>query len=282
MNIMLFRFTRTLFFPLAVSLLLSSCAPVHLLRCGDQQTVEIKNLAAELNKRQFVCIGEVHSEYKHHENQLEIIKNLHDAGLDLALGLEMFSFANQEQLDRWNEGAMDWASFAHIYSQNWKVPLALYEAIFLYARERHIPLVGLNLPPPLAHKVARQGFSSLAPPELQNLPDHVSCKQDSAQMLLLRKMLTAHGGDEARFNNFCEAQTLRDKTIALKTYRYQLDNPHKTVLILAGIGHCLKQGMVEHLDRLSGKRTVVILPAISAQILGKAMTTEEADYLLLQ
>jgi uncharacterized iron-regulated protein len=277
---MFFRFNLTLFSLLTVLLLLSSCTSVHLVRCGDQQTVEIQSLAAELKSRQFVCIGEVHSEYKHHENQLEIIKNLHDAGIDLALGLEMFSFTNQGQLDRWNQGALDWTNFARLYSQNWKVPLALYEAIFLYAREKHIPLIGLNLPPPLAHKVARQGFSSLTPPELQNLPDHVSCRQDSVQMLLLRRMLTAHGGDTVRFTNFCEAQTLRDKTIALKAYQYQLDNPQKTVLILAGIGHCLKQGMTEHLDRHSGQRTVVILPGISAQILGKSITTEEADYIL--
>jgi len=275
------RLNRTLFFPLAVSLLLSSCAPVHLLRCGDQQAVEIKNLAAELNNQQFLCIGEVHSEYKHHENQLEIIKSLHDVGFDLALALEMFSFTNQEQLDRWNQGTLEWTDFTRIYAQNWKVPLVLYEAIFVYARENHIPLVGLNLPPTLAHKVARQGFSSLSPSERQHLPGQVSCRQDSTQMLLLRRILAAHGGDEARFTHFCEAQTLRDKTIALKTYQYQRANPQKTVLVLAGIGHCLKQGMVEHLDRLSGQRTVVILPAISAQIFGKAMTTEEADYLLL-
>ncbi len=279
-SIMPDKYSLSYFFPLAISFFLIGCAPTHLLRCRDQQTVEAKSFADELSKREVVCIGEVHSEYRHHEDQLELIRNLHDSGVDLALGLEMFSFTNQEMLDRWNQGSLDWQSFAQMYSQNWNVPFGMYEAIFLYAREKHIPLVGLNLPSMLANKVARQGFSSLTSPELQNLPESVSCKQDSAQTRLLRQMLTAHGADESSVNNFCEAQTLRDKTMALKTYQYQKQSPHKTVLVLAGIGHCLKQGMVEHLETISGKSAVVILPAVSGQILGKTITTEDADYVL--
>jgi uncharacterized iron-regulated protein len=264
----------------AIALFVIGCAPANLLRCKDQQIVETKNIAAELNAAPFVCVGEVHGEYKHHEDQLAIIRNLHEAGVELALGLEMFSFIHQPVLDRWNQGDLDQAGFAQFYAQNWKVPIAMYESIFIYAKEKHIPLLGLNLPPTLANKVAHQGYSSLTSMELQGLPDNVSCKQDSTQMRFLRQMIAAHGGDEASFRNFCEAQTLRDKTIALKVYQYQQHFPRKTLLILAGVGHCLKQGIVEHLDNYSGKRTVVILPAISDQILGHTVTSEEADFLI--
>ena len=268
------------FFSLVVTLFLAGCAPMNVLRCQDQQVIEIQNFAAELNAPQFICVGEVHGEYKHHKDQLAIIRTLHEAGVELALGLEMFSFTSQPLLDRWNQGDLDWPGFAQLYTQSWKVPIGMYEAIFLYAKDKHIPLVGLNLPPTLANKVAHHGFSALMPAELQGLPDHVSCRQDSTQMRFLRQMITAHGGDEASFSHFCEAQTLRDKTIALKVYQYQLRSPGKTILILAGIGHCLKQGVVEHLDVYSGKRTVVILPEISSQILGHPVTSEDADYLI--
>jgi len=267
-------------FPLVVTLFLTGCAPTSFLRCTDQQVVERKNIAAELSAPEFMCVGEVHGEVKHHEDQLAVIRTLHDAGVELALGLEMFSFTSQPLLDRWNQGKLDWPGFVQLYSQSWKVPIGMYESVFLYAKDKHIPLVGLNLPPTLANKVAHHGFSSLMSAELQGLPDTVTCRQDSAQMRFLRQMITAHGGDEASFSHFCEAQTLRDKTIALKAYRYQLNSPRTTVLILAGIGHCLRQGVAEYLDAYSGKRTMVILPAVANQILGRPVTAEDADYLI--
>ncbi len=271
---------NSFFCPVAIFFLLAGCSSTHLLRCKDQQAVEIKIVGAELRTAPFICVGEVHTETRHHEDQLEIIQNLHDSGVDLALGLEMFDFTQQAALNRWNQGDLDWPGFTQLYAQNWKVPLEMYAPVFLYAKEKRIPLIGLNLPQALAHKVASQGFSSLTPVEMEGLPDSLSCEQDSVQMRLLRQMLTAHGGDDQRFQNFCETQTLRDTTMALNAYRYQERYPQKTLLIMAGIGHCLRQGLVGPLEKYSGKRATVILPAVSDQILGQTLTADDADFVL--
>jgi hypothetical protein len=64
-------------------------------------------------------------------------------------------------------------AFARNWSQDWH----LYRDIFLYCRERSIPLVGLNVPRSITRKVARNGFESLNSEEIGKLPPIV-CRVD--------------------------------------------------------------------------------------------------------
>ncbi|MCF8055525.1 MAG: ChaN family lipoprotein [Desulfocapsa sp.] len=258
------------------------CAPTTPLPLDTLKPDETSQLAENLSDFRAVCIGEAHTVARHHTNQLTIIQGLHDRGADVAIGLEMFPFTSQPLLDNWIEGSISLEDFTKGYHQNWQIPFSMYEAIFLYAQKKKIPLLGLNLPKSISGKMARQGFHSLTPQEKENLPGNIYCKPNSAQMLLLRGILASRGDNGTLFRRFCEAHMLRDKTMALYAGKYLEQNPEKTLVVLAGINHCMKQGVPEYLEERSKERTLVILPAASEEVLKQPITSKNADYLLAE
>ena len=246
------------------------------------QPDKTSQLAENLTGYRAVCIGEAHTAALHHENQLKIIRGLHNRGTEVAIGLEMFPFTSQQLLDRWVDGSIDIGQFKKGYSMNWQIPFDMYKDIFLYAREKQIPLLGLNVPRGVASKVARQGFHTLTVEEKIQLPDSISCKPNTPQMTLLRNVLVSRGASFTMFQRFCEAHSLRDKTMALYAAHYLEKHPDTTMVILAGINHCEKQGTPGYLEELTEQQTVVILPAVSKEILQLPITTDNADYLLAE
>jgi uncharacterized iron-regulated protein len=100
----------------------------------------------DLKKNQIVLVGELHAKRQHHEAQLAVIRALEEAGLRIAIGLEMFRHESQADLDHWISGEIDEQQFEKIYYDNWNFPWSAYRKIFEYARNHQIPLIGLNVP----------------------------------------------------------------------------------------------------------------------------------------
>jgi uncharacterized iron-regulated protein len=261
-------------------LLVAGCAPSKPRLLKPLQPDETSQLAEKLSGARVVCIGEAHTAALHHKNQLEIIQGFHETGAKVTIGLEMFPFTSQPLLDNWINDSLSLEDFTKGYYQNWQILFAMYEDIFLYAQKEKIPLLGLNVPKSIAGRVARYGFNSLTSQEKENLPNNIICQPDTAQMVLLRNVLAKHGNNGALFQYFCEAHNLRDRTMALYAETYLEQNPDKMLVILAGIGHCVKQGTVDNFENISKERAVVILPAVSEKILKQPITSEIADYLL--
>jgi uncharacterized iron-regulated protein len=108
-----------------------------------------------------MIVGEHHTDQSHHKAQLRVIRMLNAHSIPLSIGLEMFRKDQQESLNRWLSGDIDERDFEKIYLDNWNFPWALYRDIFISARERKIPLVGLNVSRDITRQVAQHGFSSL-------------------------------------------------------------------------------------------------------------------------
>ncbi len=106
-------------------------------------------------------MGEHHSNKNHHEAQLDVIRTLKEAGIQVAIGLEMFRSDSQQALDRWIGGDIGEEKFQQIYYDNWNYPWSAYQMIFEYAREEKIPLIGLNVSRDITRQVSQQGFKSL-------------------------------------------------------------------------------------------------------------------------
>ena len=260
--------------------LISGCASMRLVHLAGHEELELDRLAGQIRNERVICVGEVHDRLLDHENELTIIKTLHEAGIEFAIGMEMFNYHSQPVLDRWLDGALGWAALKAAYDQNWKLPMGMYTDIFHHAGKEQIPLLALNVPQNIAAKVARSGFSSLTAFERQGLPDTVICDENLPQMVLLRKILAMHGTNK-RFDFFCEAQTLRDRTMAQGIIRFLREHPAKKVVMLAGIGHCAKQGIPAQILELSGLETMVILPSVADQALGRTISVSDADYIIV-
>src|ERR1700674_5123943 len=65
---------------------------------GLDATLPLDKFAAQLATKQVVFVGEEHTRYDHHLNQLEIIRRLHDLDPNMAIGVEYFKQHSHQQV----------------------------------------------------------------------------------------------------------------------------------------------------------------------------------------
>ncbi len=279
---------RLLSVPLFLLLLLTAVTAnsdsyEKVLRVRDGKVIDFAGMVEDLRKVSVVFIGEVHDMPEHHRAELNVIKALHEAEKPLAIGLEMFRTDSQSSLNSWVRGDLAPDRFIPVFYDNWRLPWPLYRDIFVYAREHELALVGLNISDAISKKIAREGFLSLTAEEKKQLPPGISCKVDPTYMEFIRKAYAGHSGKKDKgFVNFCEAQMVWDKAMAWHAAGYLKKNPDKTMVVLAGVGHAWKRGISEQLPQDANLTSRIVLPMVPDQIEKQSVTTQDADYLLLQ
>lgn len=256
----------------------AAAADQMLFRLSDRRAIPLHEAVADWKSAKVVLVGEQHNEQKHHEIQLEVIKALHDTGLPLAVGVEMFRRESQEILDAWVQGTLSETALIKAYYDNWGGPWPLYADIFRFARDKKVPLIGLNVSRELTRQVAEGGFASLSEAQRKVLPP-VSCAVGEDYRQFIRRAMDLSAQHHRNFNHFCEAQLLWDTAMAWHTVQYLKSNPQRTVVLLAGNGHAWKPGIPEQLKTLSDYSYRVILPEISGRSERDSTTVQDADYL---
>lgn len=231
-------------------------------RMSDKSQVGFARMIEDVRSANVIFIGETHTDKMHHEVQLDILRALQKSGIRLAIGLEMFSVESQQQLDQWVEGRIDERDFEKIYMVNWSENWLLYRNIFLLARNNHIPMIALNIPKQIVYKVAERGFGSLRPEEKKGLPSDITCVLNTAYTEFLRRIYAHHPENERAFTYFCEAQTLRNNGMAWNIAKYAEKHPKRTVVVLAGALHAVKNGIPEQMSTYRNLRYKVILPEL--------------------
>ena len=252
----------------------------RLLDLNRKTELPLSQAVSELKKSRIVLVGEHHSNIAHHRAQLAVIRALKEAGLAVAIGLEMFRHESQPALDRWVAGEIDAPSFEKIYYDNWNFPWQTYSMIFEYARDRKIPLIGLNVPREITRKVARNGFQSLSPQQKGQLAE-VSCVVDQQYMNYIRQAFGGHGHGQLNFIYFCEAQMVWDTAMAVYSLNYLEKNPNAVVVVLTGVGHAQKGAVPRQIQIRSKMPYAVILPEVSGDVDRETISSNEADYLML-
>jgi uncharacterized iron-regulated protein len=261
-----------------IGLLLAANAAAHTVNLNTGEVVHLKEMTSDLAQVQAVFVGESHDQKSHHDAQLQIIRELHAAGDKIAIGLEMFRFDGQADLDRWIAGEIDEADFSRIFAKHWN-RWGLYRDIFIFARDNQIPMVGLNIPRKYVRQVARNGFASLSDEDRAKLP-LASCNVSDKYRDFIRRTLQGHPLDGTAFDYFCQAQILWDASMAEQLAFYHRNNPQHTVVVLAGTGHAWRHGMPEQLERFGDFSYRVLLPEIPGRLDLSNTTDDDADYLL--
>ena len=263
---------------------LAGCQDGDVLRLRDRATIPFDRMVGEAAKSRVVVIGESHDNQAHHDLQLKIIRTLYEGGAPLAVGLEMFRAESQDLLDKWWRWGMPTEQFESLYRENWGMPWILYRDIFLYSRQKRIPLVGLNVPRDVIAKVAREGFVSLTEAERKKLPPGLTCTLDEAYRSFIRSTFTEHARASGRsFEHFCEAQMVWDTAMAIYALEYLDKNPGSRIVILAGSVHAWKRAIPRQIATMRPDETVsVILPAQGGKGDREKITAEDADYLVLK
>ena len=234
--------------------------------------------ALKLNR--IILIGEHHNNEEHHAAQLAVIRALKESGAKMAVGLEMFRSDSQPALDRWVEGTLDESEFKKIFFDNWSYPWSTYGMIFNYARDKKIPLIGLNVPREITRQVAQQGFKSLNETQRAKL-SNITCRVDKEYMDYIKKAFGAHAHGNLNFTYFCEAQLVWDNIMAVNALEYLDKNPEATLVVLTGTGHAQKDAMPRQIRKRSQLNLAVILPQVKGIVEPQTVNDQEADYLML-
>ncbi|MFQ5353624.1 MAG: ChaN family lipoprotein [Thermodesulfobacteriota bacterium] len=256
------------------------CVSKKAMRMQDRSLVSVEEMEEDLKDVRLIFVGEYHKKLGHHRMQLDVIKALDAAGVKLAIGLEMFTAENQAVLDSWVAGEMTEIAFRKKYYRNWKVPWYKYRGIFIYARKHKIPLVGLNIPKKVSHKLFTGGVKSLTPEERTSLGD-ITCDVDLEYEDMIREAMGQHTHMDSEFQDFCRVQMAWDTFMAARIVDYLVANPGRVMVALAGSGHAWKRGIPRKVVSATRLENIVILPEVVGEFDRRDVSQGDADFLLL-
>jgi uncharacterized iron-regulated protein len=256
------RFSSSLHLTAALSLFaLTACSPLGKHLIGDPQNpyplqsppkigdivhlptgilVNPAQMFAIAGDARIVYLGETHDNPASHRLEVQLLEALAERHPGRqALGMEMFSRAQQPVLDRWVAGLLDEKAFLKEsrWFENWNMDFGYYRDLLNFARERHIPIIALNAEKSLVAAVRSKTPDQLSTGEQARLPQ--LDLTDPYHRGLVEAIFgdSRHGG--MQLDGFVRIQTLWDETMAEAAARY-LSSPagkDNYLLVIAGGNH---------------------------------------------
>jgi uncharacterized iron-regulated protein len=212
-----------------------------IISASTQQPVTFDELMNDLSGVQVIYIGEEHTDRTHHEIQVKIIKEIHKARPQVAIGLEMVDHTYQPILDRWSDGKLDRQNFlekVHWYA-NWRFDFELYQNIFSFIKENKIKVLGLNIPRQIPPKIRLGGIENLSDDDKRYLPRNIDTTnklhRDYVE-LTFRQHQSMSKKKFASFDYFYLAMCVWDEAMA-ETIAEHLGGD--VMIVLAGNGHII-------------------------------------------
>ncbi len=201
----------------------------------------------EISTKRVIFVGEAHTTYVHHINQLEIIKALHKQGKKVAIGMEMFQRRFQNVLDDYIAGEIDEKTFLKDseYFTRWKFNYNLYKPIIDFAKENAIPIVALNLEKEIIKKVTKHGFYALSAQEKKLLPKNLDFSNEAYKNYLHTFFNSNHHTQAMQDKNatlpnkefLYQSQILWEETMAETASNYIKSHDNDAFVVLSGNGH---------------------------------------------
>jgi len=262
--------------------------PYVVLRGHGGSEVAADGLWGELAAAQAICVGETHDNPHDHWAQLQVVDRLsqqdQQAGITLAVGMEMFQRPFQGVLDDFSAGRIDEAALLDRsdWKDRWGFDFALYRPMITLAVSRGASLLALNIETELRKKISADGVDALPASERARVPELVLDDAEHRAWFdgLMAEMGGAHGhsqggdgdhGDDkaedpaaakATADRIYATQVLWDETMADTAARWVTAGEHRQVIILAGTGHCHDSAIVRRMKRRGVAQVVSVHPVV--------------------
>lgn len=199
--------------------------------------VSAEQMAAIATDARLIYVGETHDNPASHRIELQLLQALAERYPQrAALGMEMFTPEQQPVLDDWVAGRLSEKEFLKQsrWYQVWSFDYDFYRPLLQLARERRIPVIGLNAPKELVRAV---GSDSLTPEQQQSLPQ--MDLSDPYQRALSEAIFAGHAAGPKGSAGFIRVQTLWDETMADNIARYLQSEAgaNRHMLVVAGGNH---------------------------------------------
>jgi uncharacterized iron-regulated protein len=200
--------------------------------------VSEEEMLAALSDARIVYVGETHDNPASHRLELMVLQAMAERWPgQVSLGMEMFTRKQQPVLDRWTAGDLSEKAFLKEvdWYTGWKMDFALYRDLLTFARDRHIPVIGLNAEKDLIKAVGRVAPEELSDEEREGLPE--MDLTDPYQTALVKAIYAGHVASDNQLAGFLRVQTLWDETMAESVANHLqscLDGSLRMVVVAGG------------------------------------------------
>jgi uncharacterized iron-regulated protein len=226
--------------------------------------LDLAALGQVLKQVRVTFVGERHTTYGDHLNQLAALCTVVEADSRVMIGLEAVQWPFQSHLDDYVAGRIDLDKLlVNVeYYDRWRYDFRLYEPIFELARRRGLRLVALNAPAELTRMVARKGIAGLSVQEQAMLPTQMD-RSSASYRARLEAVFSAHGAHGSGvIDYFVDAQRVWDETMADKIAGALEERPGSSMVVLAGVGHVgYENSVAQRLARRTSARSIVLVPS---------------------
>lgn len=267
-----------IFVQLIVTMGFSQNKPAYVLYDANGKKVSYEKMLKTISKADMLLFGELHNNPIAHWLQLEVTKDLHPER-KLILGAEMFEADNQEALNKYVAGEIDYKgldSLARLWN-NYKTD---YAPLVDFAKKNKLPFIATNIPRKYANLVYREGLEAL-----DNLPD--AEKQWIAPLPIeydanlpgyknMMAMAQGHGGE-----NLPKAQAIKDATMA--HFMMQHYTPGSLFIHYHGAYHSENyEGILWYLKRKNNKLNYVTITTVLQEDVQKLLAEHKgkADFII--
>ncbi|QSR84066.1 ChaN family lipoprotein [Methylacidimicrobium sp. B4] len=228
------------------------------------EPVSDADLLSDLQNARIIYLGEMHTAPSHHRIEERLLRSLAAGNAPLSLFLEALDAKDSPVLSRFLAGALSFEEFAQEidWPRRWS-NYQDYRGLCLGAREKRVRVLGLDGPPLLFHRIARQGWRSVPPAERERLGLN-QVRFDPLYQRLLQLFLPIHRGMGRSWQvRAAEAQEVRDDWMAERIVE-ALRTTHgrkERALVVCGAGHLrFGLGLPEHVARrLSLPQRILLL-----------------------
>ena len=201
----------------------------------------------QIQQNDVIYLGENHDRLAHHQQQLDIIAQLHEDSVNnLAIALEMFQRPFQPIINRYLEDKIDEIQLRQQseYDTRWGFDWEYYAPILRFAKANQISVIALNTPEEITAKVAERGINNLEGSDFRYippLPDIDLGNREYRQRLadIYLSHVEQGQGNSTDADNFFAAQVLWDETMAEAIAHYYQNHPQSQIVVLVGKAHVM-------------------------------------------
>jgi len=254
---------------------------------GTGEVIDPSEFASRLQKARILLIGETHTNREDHRVQLQVLRALVATGRPVVLAFEMLPYTEQAVLDQWQKAELDEATFVRRvgWFEHWGYHWGYYRELFLFARDRHLPLVGLNVPADFTSKIRQGGIGALTPEEAERLPPSGVDASDREHMAFFKASIGdsdgAHGQmNEETWQRMLTVQATWDATFAWQAARAtERAASNAIVVVFVGSGHVAYDlGIVRQARRWSQLEIASLVPVPTTSEAGEPVEAVRASY----
>lgn len=237
-------------------------APGQIVSTRTGRPATVAEIAQSARGKGWVFLGEQHATEPHQQLHADVVRALVAEGRRPVIGLEMITRPKQDVLDAWTAGKLDEEAFLKDvdWKGQWGFDFRFYRPIFAVAKEKSLPVVGLNVPRDWVRAVGRGGYAALPTTARLQLP----AKMDTTvkdHRAVFNSLMGGHPMSGTQGENMYAAQVLWDEGMADTALKYRERFNPDVFVVMAGSGHIMyRQGINRRIAmRRAGDGVTVVM-----------------------